>query len=107
MLHLDRPLVQEGQTGKTGNLVAICDNTGFSTGPHCHKQWRRVLWDGKTAIVVDKNDANNSFDPTPFFEGFYAQDVPAASLYIGSLSLHSPNSGTSLEPANGSLAVPT
>jgi murein DD-endopeptidase MepM/ murein hydrolase activator NlpD len=76
MLHLDHPLVREGQTGKTGDLVVICDNTGFSTGPHCHTQWRRVLWDGTTITPVDKNDANNSFDPTPFFDGSYAQDVP-------------------------------
>jgi murein DD-endopeptidase MepM/ murein hydrolase activator NlpD len=78
LLHLDHVLVTEGQTGKTGDRVAIGDNTGFSTGPHCHTQWRRVVLgsDGKTYNTVDKNEANNSFDPTPFFDGFYAQDVP-------------------------------
>ena len=76
MLHLDHPLVREGQTGKTGDLVAICDNTGFSTGPHCHTQWRRVLPHESTIIFPDTNEANDSFDPTPFFDGFFAQDVP-------------------------------
>jgi murein DD-endopeptidase MepM/ murein hydrolase activator NlpD len=76
MLHLDHPLVKEGQTGKTGDLVAICDSTGFSTGPHCHTQWRRVLWNGGAITFVDKNEANNSFDPTPFYDRFYAHDVP-------------------------------
>jgi murein DD-endopeptidase MepM/ murein hydrolase activator NlpD len=85
MLHLDHVLVKEGATGHTGDLVAICDNTGFSTGPHCHTQWRRVNWDGKTATTVDVNDANNSFDPTPFWDGFYSVDVPKSSVIYKSL----------------------
>jgi murein DD-endopeptidase MepM/ murein hydrolase activator NlpD len=74
-LHLDHALVKPGDRLKVGDLIAIGDNTGFSTGPHCHTQWRRVK-DGVDIQHADTNDANNSFDPTQFFDGFYAQDVP-------------------------------
>src|SRR5258708_6670253 len=38
-LHLDHALVKPGDKLKVGDLIAIGDNTGFSTGPHCHTQW--------------------------------------------------------------------
>jgi hypothetical protein len=66
-LHCEKILVSEGQKVQAGEVIAIGDNTGLSTGPHCHTQWRRVNWDGKTIQFVDINGANNSFDPTPFF----------------------------------------
>lgn len=72
-LHLEKSLVATGFRVKQGDLIAFGDNTGFSTGPHCHTQWRRVLDDGNNTHA-DTNDANNSFDPTQFFDGFYAVD---------------------------------
>lgn len=50
----------------TGDLLAIGDNTGFSTGPHCHVQYRRVYKQGTSFINIDKNEANGSFDPEPY-----------------------------------------
>lgn len=80
-LHLEKSLVSTGTVIKEGDLLALGDNTGFSTGPHCHTQWRRVLNDGNNTHA-DTNDANNSFDPTQFFDGSYAADVPQTiSLY--------------------------
>jgi len=73
-LHLEKVLVQEGQKCVPGDILAIADNTGFSTGPHTHGQWRRVNWDGIRIIDADKNNANNSFDPTKFWNGMYSQD---------------------------------
>jgi murein DD-endopeptidase MepM/ murein hydrolase activator NlpD len=35
-LHLEKILVKPGDFIKAGDLIAIGDNTGFSTGPHCH-----------------------------------------------------------------------
>lgn len=68
LLHLENILVSEGDEVKAGQLVAIGDNTGFTTGPHCHSQWRRITWNGGTNYTtVDVNDANDSFDPTQFF----------------------------------------
>ena len=74
-LHCQNILVNEGDIVVKGQLIAIGDNTGFSTGPHCHTQWRRVSWDGKVINTLDINDANNSFDPTQFFNGKYAADL--------------------------------
>lgn len=76
LLHLNSILVNEGDKGVAGDLLAIGDNTGKSTGEHCHQQDRRVTWDFKTFTTVDTNDANNSFDPTQFLTGIYAEDLP-------------------------------
>jgi murein DD-endopeptidase MepM/ murein hydrolase activator NlpD len=72
-LHNEKFIAPVGQKGKTGDRVVKCDNTGFSTGPHCHTQWRRV-YDQPGYPHADTNDANNSFDPTQFFDGVYAVD---------------------------------
>lgn len=82
-LHLEKPLVKVGQRVKAGDLIAIGDNTGFSTGPHCHTQWRRV--EGPNNAHVDTNDANNSFDPTQFFTGVYAKDLQTWFALAGKL----------------------
>lgn len=74
-LHCKEILVNEGQNVETGELIAIADNTGFSTGNHTHLQLRRVNWDGKVITIIDKNDANNSFDPSPYWSGLYAEDI--------------------------------
>lgn len=67
-LHCESISVKEGDTVEALQPVAIGDNTGFSTGPHCHTQWRRINWFGGTNYqTVDKNNANDSFDPTQFF----------------------------------------
>lgn len=78
LLHCESISVKEGDIVTAGQQVAIGDNTGFSTGPHCHTQWRRVIWSGGTNyVVVDGNDANNSFDPTQFFGAplLFAKDL--------------------------------
>jgi murein DD-endopeptidase MepM/ murein hydrolase activator NlpD len=68
LLHCESIVVKEGDSVVAGQQVVICDNTGKSTGPHCHTQWRRINWSGGTNYTtVDTNDANNSFDPTQFF----------------------------------------
>lgn len=71
-LHCKEILVQEGQTVSVGDVIALGDNTGFSTGPHTHFQCRRVVWDGRTLLNVDVNDANGSFDPAPYWVKIYA-----------------------------------
>jgi murein DD-endopeptidase MepM/ murein hydrolase activator NlpD len=62
---------------KTSDVLAVQDNTGFSTGPHTHIQPRRVSYDGKVLTFLDTNDAHGSFDPTQFFNKFYAVQAPA------------------------------
>lgn len=81
LLHLDHVLVSEGAVVKTGDVLAKADNTGLSTGPHTHMQPRRALgWNGEAGdqlawIPADLNDANNTFDPQPYWTGIHAQDV--------------------------------
>lgn len=86
-LHLHEVLVKAGQELGVGDDVAICDNTGAaSTGPHLHSQWRRVYYDGIKLTDVDKNSANNSFDPTPYFT-LYAETYKSAKTTLGQIKL--------------------
>lgn len=65
-LHLESIKAQVGTSVKVGDHIATADNTGFSTGPHTHIQYRRV--DKVTGGLndVDQNEAHNSFDPEPY-----------------------------------------
>jgi len=60
--------------GQVGDVLAIANNTGFSTGPHTHIQPKRVIKTPAGLIEIDKNDANNSFDWTPYLNGHHAED---------------------------------
>lgn len=85
-LHLDKVVLKVGQKVKVGELIAIPDNTGVTTGPHCHIQYRRVKVDDKGVVTnADKNQANGSFDPEPYRNGWYAQEFRL--LYDQSVSL--------------------
>jgi murein DD-endopeptidase MepM/ murein hydrolase activator NlpD len=74
-LHLRSISAQPAHEYKAGDVLAIQDNTGFTTGPHTHIQPRRVSYDGKTITFLDSNDAHGSFDPTSFWNGTYAEDL--------------------------------
>lgn len=56
-------------SGVVGDTLAISNNTGFSTGPHTHFQFRRV---NENFEVIDYNNANDSFDPMPYSSNTYA-----------------------------------
>jgi murein DD-endopeptidase MepM/ murein hydrolase activator NlpD len=73
-LHCERLLITEGQTVFRGQAIAIAGNTGFSTGPHTHIQLRRGEWRDTYFEPADQNDANNSFDPAPYYTGTYLID---------------------------------
>lgn len=72
-LHLDKYIKAQGE-GKKGDLLALAGSTGFVLGAHTHIQHRWVEQDGSKWKVLGKNDANNSFDPVPFYTGDYAVD---------------------------------
>lgn len=64
--HLLNFKVPHGESVKAGQLVAMGDNTGYSTGPHLHIGIRK-----RKAHNAPVDDYNNGFygyvDPTPFF----------------------------------------
>lgn len=94
-LHNEKNVVTEGEEVVRGQLLAVGDNTGFSTGPHTHLQPRRIRsWNKKVGAALawtptDTNDANDSFDLTPYWNGEYAHkaaDEPfqfTRDLYLG------------------------
>lgn len=73
-LHLASYVRTEGE-GKTGDLLCLAGNSGFSTGPHTHISYRWVRQHGADWQDVEKNDANNTFNQMPFYNGKYAVDA--------------------------------
>ena len=74
-------LVHGGEVLQTGELIGPGNNSGFSFGNHLHDRQRRVIKQGALYVQIDKNNANNTFDPTPYFNGKYAADVAPAFHY--------------------------
>lgn len=73
-MHCHKILVPVGYEPKEGELLAVADNTGFSTGPHTHFGLYRVTWDGMSVKKIDENRADGSFDPSLFWTDEYAVD---------------------------------
>lgn len=64
----DDAVVHTGQRVKAGDLIGYADNTGQSTGDHCH-------W-GLCFFPQDNSNGYNGFtDPQPYFNGKYAEDI--------------------------------
>jgi murein DD-endopeptidase MepM/ murein hydrolase activator NlpD len=88
-LHLESVSATEGTHYVVGDILAVQDNTGFSTGPHTHIQARRVTphdappgtppayryLNNQILQDFDLNTANNSFDPQLFWNIQYASVV--------------------------------
>lgn len=72
VMHGEKILCKTGDTLQVGDQMMISDNTGFSTGPHVHFMVRRVH--PVTLELLDKNDADNSIDPAPYFTSLSAKD---------------------------------
>lgn len=106
--HCQRILVNIGDHVELGQTIALGDNTGITTGAHTHIQPRREylkeLPDSATVHAyrirdinygftdVDTNNANNTFDPEPYWNQKYAADynpteVSRLTTVIKSLTL--------------------
>lgn len=72
-LHLDEILKTTG-SGKKGELICIAGNTGVTYGPHCHISYTWVREVKGKLVEIEKNDADNTFDPIPFYDGTFAVD---------------------------------
>lgn len=79
-LHLAEIRAAVGSKIDTGELLAVQGSTGFSTGPHTHRQPRRVIKSPSGIIEIDVNDANNTFNFDSYFTGKYAVDVKLGEL---------------------------
>ena len=64
--HLGTVLVSKGQKVRAGDLIALSDNSGVSTGPHLHTG-RRFL--DKSGAVLDYN--NGYFGYTDEYDNYY------------------------------------
>lgn len=78
-MHLETVLVNVGDLVSAGDVLAVPDNTGFSTGPHTHIRCRRIDIDGRH---LDINDVNDSFDHAPYFNGIEAPVAKEAQEII-------------------------
>ena len=74
-MHLDHTIAVVGQKLAVGDLFAIGDNTGASTGPHCHVAPKRVKKVAGGYNEIDKNDAKNTFDIELYRSGEFAEDI--------------------------------
>lgn len=70
--------VTAGTKVKIGDIVALADNTGFSTGSHLHFGLKPVL-QGEQPWQYENLEQNNGYrgaiDPMPYFNRFYAVDT--------------------------------
>jgi murein DD-endopeptidase MepM/ murein hydrolase activator NlpD len=73
-LHLEKTLKKVGDRGAVGDVLAIADNTGFSTGPHTHLAHKWIRRKGSLFVDVETNGAQNTFDPEPYRDGSFAED---------------------------------
>lgn len=75
-MHAEKVSCVKGQILRVGDLVMIADSTGFSTGPHTHittKRFSEKKWDKKHLLDTDTS-VDRTFDPTPYWNGYYAVD---------------------------------
>ncbi len=73
--------VSLGQTVKCGDPLMFADNTGFSSGSHNHFEMKPVEYNanGNHYNVFQDNGWFGSVDPTPFWNGMYAEDYRSFS----------------------------
>jgi murein DD-endopeptidase MepM/ murein hydrolase activator NlpD len=59
--------VNVGDSVRSGDVIGISDNTGFSTGSHLHWGCKPVQWNGKLWETIDKdNGFSGAIDCFPF-----------------------------------------
>ena len=70
-MHNKEFLRKAGDVLEIGDEIAIPDSTGYSTGDHIHFGCYRV---DENMTFIDKNEANGSFDPSLYWNKYYAKD---------------------------------
>jgi len=73
-MHLSAVNVAVGATLSVGDVVALGGHTGRATGSHTHMAPKRVRMNLLGGYADrDRNDANNTFDPEPYWNGTSAR----------------------------------
>lgn len=74
---------------KQGDLLGYADSTGQSTGDHLHFGLKPVAqgenW-GTWYNVSQNNGYLGAIDPLPYFEGYFAQNIPLQQQEVGTLT---------------------
>ena len=73
-MHLQSTDVFAGTKLSVGEAFAKGGHTGRVTGPHVHIAPKRVKKGLFGYRDIDRNDADNTFDPEPYWNGDYARD---------------------------------
>ena len=70
--------VKASQQVKAGDIIALADNTGRSTGSHLHFALKPIK-QGEAEWMWENIEQNNGYkgaiDPEPYFIGKYAEDI--------------------------------
>lgn len=91
--HLKKGSIKVRATDKVsaGDLLALADNTGISSGSHLHFGLKPIVQgeaDWVWENVEQQNGYRGAIDPTPYFNGYYAQDTQAVvSILQGIINL--------------------
>lgn len=59
--HLSKTYVRQGQSVASGSRIGLSGNSGFSSAPHLHFEYRPTGWEKKTS-----NGFAGAVDPLPF-----------------------------------------
>lgn len=86
-MHGKKPLVIKGQLVKAGDLIQVCNNTGFSTGNHLHISGFMVDDEGYK-IRQGRKETDWCFDFSQYYNRFFAVDAQKLfSLYHNLIAL--------------------
>lgn len=82
--HLKSFYKEVGDVVKSGDLIGVTDNTGYSSGNHLHFEGQLMRKDagGHPYVSLPNNGFGGAIDLEPHFSGFYAEDIPAITLNL-------------------------